>query len=287
MIEVKNLSFSYPKSEVKAVDSVNFAIQKGQIFGFLGPNGAGKSTAQKVLNGLLKNYSGSVNVLGKDLKNWGEDYYEHIGVSFELPNHYSKLTAVENLEFFGSFYQRKVIDPMDLLKMVGLENDANKKVGEFSKGMKMKLNFVRALMHDPEILFLDEPTSGLDPANQKLIKDLILKQKKMGKTIFFTTHNMTDAEELCDEVAFIVKGKVLLIDKPNELKLRTKEKQVEIKIRENGNLVSKEFPLEGIGNNNEFIKVLQSGKVESIHTREATLSQIFLEVTGADIGGEE
>ncbi len=153
--------------------------------------------------------------------------------------------------------------------------------------MKMKLNFVRALIHDPEILFLDEPTSGLDPANQELIKKLIKKQKEAGKTIFLTTHNMNDAEELCDEVAFIVKGKIVLIDKPAELKLRTKEKMVEIKVRDNGTLMKYEYPLEGLGNNNEFLQTLKNKKIESIHTREATLSQIFLEVTGADLANED
>lgn len=286
MIEVKNLSFTYPKSETPAIQSLTFSIPKGKIFGFLGPNGAGKTTTQKILNGLFKDYEGEVRILDKDLKEWNESYYEHIGVSFEFPNLYSKLTAKENLEFFASFYSKPTTDPMNLLKMVGLEKDANKLVGQYSKGMKMKLNFVRALIHDPEILFLDEPTSGLDPANQELIKNLIKKQKEAGKTIFLTTHNMNDAEELCDEVAFIVKGKIVLIDKPAELKLRTKEKMVEIKVRDNGSLMKYEYPLEGLGNNNEFLQMLKNKKIESIHTREATLSQIFLEVTGADLANE-
>ena len=286
MIEVKNLSFNYPKSETPAIESLNFTVPKGKIFGFLGPNGAGKTTTQKILNGLFKDYDGEVKILDINLKEWDESYYEHIGVSFEFPNLYSKLTAKENLEFFASFYTKQTADPMSLLKMVGLEKDSDKLVGQFSKGMKMKLNFARALIHDPEILFLDEPTSGLDPANQNLIKQLIKKQKDAGKTIFLTTHNMNDAEELCDEVAFIVKGKIVLIDKPSELKLRTKEKMVEIKVRDNGSLKSYEYPLEGLGNNSEFIHILKTQKVESIHTREATLSKIFLEVTGANLSDE-
>jgi ABC-type transporter Mla maintaining outer membrane lipid asymmetry ATPase subunit MlaF len=119
-IEVKNLEFTYPKSNKKAVNGVTFNISKGEIFGFLGPNGAGKTTTQKIIIGLLKDYSGNVELLGKNLMNWKTEIYNRIGVGFELPNHYQKLTALENLEFFASFYKGKNTDPMKLLEMVEL-----------------------------------------------------------------------------------------------------------------------------------------------------------------------
>ena len=173
-INVENLEFTYPKSNKKAVNGVTFGIRKGEIFGFLGPNGAGKTTTQKIIIGLLKDFNGNVDLLAKNLKDWKTEIYNRIGVGFELPNHYQKLTALENLELFASFYRGKTIPSMQLLEMVELEKDANDRVATFSKGMKSKLNFARSLLNDPEVLFLDEPTTGLDPVSRRLIKDIIL-----------------------------------------------------------------------------------------------------------------
>ncbi|MDD5420273.1 MAG: ABC transporter ATP-binding protein, partial [Methanomicrobiaceae archaeon] len=200
MIRVSGLSFTYPGSPAPAIDGITFSVPKGEIFGFLGPNGSGKSTTQKIIIGLLKGYRGEVAVLGRDLAEWGPEYYERIGVCFELPNHYPKLTALENLHLFASFYEKETEDPLELLRLVGLEDDAGKRVESFSKGMRMKLNLARSLLHDPEILFLDEPTSGLDPSSARAVKDIILEKKRKGNTIFLTTHNMEVADELCDTV---------------------------------------------------------------------------------------
>lgn len=227
MIQVENLSFSYPNTKTSTLNDVSFTIQEGEIFGFLGPSGSGKSTTQKVLFKLLSDYSGSVLIKGKEIKDWDRSLYEYIGVGFELPNHYLKLTALENLTFFGGFYS-SIQDPMYLLDLVGLKPDAHKKVGDYSKGMKMRLNFVRALLHNPELIFLDEPTSGLDPVNAHIIKDIIKNLKREGKTIFITTHNMHDADELCDRVAFIVDGHIRAIDSPYALKQKHGNRTVEI-----------------------------------------------------------
>ena len=163
MINVDNLTFTYPGTSAPAVKGIGFEIAEREIFGFLGPSGAGKSTTQKILIGLLKDYQGKITVMGRELSTWGPDYYEHIGVSFELPNHYLKLTALENLKYFQSLYSGETYDPMQLLEWVGLADDAEKKVDEYSKGMKIRLNVARGLVHKPKVLFLDEPTSGLDP----------------------------------------------------------------------------------------------------------------------------
>jgi fluoroquinolone transport system ATP-binding protein len=283
MIEVKNLKFTYPEAKKPAVNDISFTVEKGEIFGFLGPNGAGKSTTQKILIGLLKKYEGHVSILGKSRSDWDESFYEKIGVGFELPNFYSKLTAQENLEFFASFYNKPCIESTKLLEMVDLVEDRNKKVGDFSKGMKVRLNFVRAIQHDPEILFLDEPTSGLDPVNQRLLRDLIKKQKEAGKTIFITTHNMVDADQLCDRVAFIVDGKLAVVDKPNELKIQQGQRTVSVGIRNSDEITHTEFPLEGLGQNQEFLRFIQQHKIETIHSKEATLDDIFIKVTGAKL----
>ena len=282
MISVERLEFTYPKNDTPTIKGISFDIQQGEIFGFLGPSGAGKSTTQKVLIRLLKNYDGDIEVLNKKLNNWGTDYYEHIGVGFELPNSYSKLTAIENLQFFGSFYKRPVQDPVALLAMVGLEEDGNKKVSDFSKGMKMRLNFVRSFMHRPDIIFFDEPTSGLDPVNARIMKNIILDLKRKGTTIFLTTHVMQDADELCDRVAFIVDGKIALIDAPKALKLAHGQRLVRVEYRD-GLSHQKEYPLDGLGQNEEFLSVLREKDVQTIHTEEATLEDIFIKVTGRSL----
>ena len=283
MIHVQDLQFTYSGETTPTIRGINFDIQKGEIFGFLGPSGAGKSTTQKILIRLLKNFEGSVSVLGKDLRSWGAEYYNHIGVGFELPNHYTKLTALENLQFFASFYDKPTRNPVELLEMVGLKAEANKKVAEFSKGMKMRLNFVRAMLHDPEIIFMDEPTSGLDPTNGRNLKNIIRELRENGTTFFITTHNMNDADELCDRVGFIVDGSIALIDSPRELKLQKGESTVAVEYLKDS-LIKQEFPLKGIGENEEFLQLLKSDQIQTLHTGEATLEEIFIKVTGRELG---
>lgn len=282
MIEVRDLHFKYT-SGVVAVKGISFSVAKGEIFGFLGPNGAGKSTTQKILIRLLRGYRGDVDVMGRDLKSWGQEYYEHIGVSFELPNHFRKLTALENLEFFRSLYSRDTEDPQELLVAVGLEEDANTRVGQFSKGMQMRLNFARALLNRPKVVFLDEPTSGLDPVSARSIRGMIRQQKEKGHTVFLTTHDMAVADELCDRVAFIVDGTIALIDSPRELRIRWGERQVRVEYRTDGRTDLREFPVDGLGSNEEFLALLRGEEIETIHTKEATLEDVFIQVTGRSL----
>lgn len=289
MITVKNLNYTYPGTENETLHGLNFEIDKGEIFGFLGPSGAGKSTTQNIIIGLLKEYGGSIEVMGREVSEWGQEYYEHVGVSFELPNHYLKLTALENLNYFRSLYEGETSEPMEVLEWVGLEKDADKKVSDFSKGMKVRLNVARSLIHKPEILFLDEPTSGLDPVSARRVKDLVLELRSQGTTVFITTHNMTVADELCDRVAFITSGNIGTIDSPSSLKKQYGKRNVRVEylsgqgVKETDaeDIRWKEFPLDGIGDNNEFISLLRSGKhIETIHTQETTLENIFIQVTG-------
>lgn len=284
MIQVQNLSFSYPKSEVKAVKEITFNVNDGEIFGFLGPSGAGKSTTQKLLIKLLRGYSGDVNVLNKGLPKWNGDYYSQIGVGFELPNHYLKLTGEENLKLFASFYPSVAYSPIELLRMVKLEDHAKKPVEGYSKGMKMRLNFVRAIMHDPQLLFLDEPTSGLDPGYARMIKDIIIDLKNRGKTIFLTTHNMHDADELCDRVAFMVDGELKLIGAPKELKLQNGKRKVKVEVREEGKLVNREFEFKGLAENKAFLEDINNPNFQSIHSCEESLEEVFIRTTGKMLG---
>ena len=280
MISVQNMTFAYPGVERRAVDGISFEVECGEIFGFLGPSGAGKSTTQKILIGLLRGYGGEIQILDKNLKDWGSDYYERIGVSFELPNHYQKLTAFENLNFFRSLYSKGTEDPRELLAMVGLENDADTRVSQFSKGMQMRLTFVRALLNRPELIFLDEPTAGLDPVNARKMKEIILRLKGEGRTIFLTTHDMTVADQLCDRVAFIVDGRILLTDSPRELKIQQGERKVRVEYREDGQIGRRQFSLNGIGDDEGFLSLLRRKRIETIHTEEATLEDVFIGTTG-------
>ncbi|MCL4272857.1 MAG: ABC transporter ATP-binding protein [Anaerolineales bacterium] len=158
MINVSNLTFTYTGTTEPAIKDISFSVQPGEIFGFLGPSGAGKSTTQKILFRLLQGFQGSVQVFDRDLRDWGYEYFEQVGVSFEMPNHYTKLTARENLRYFGALYQGSVMYPDELLEMVGLLDDADTLVSRFSKGMKNRLSVARSLVNNPKLLFLDEPT---------------------------------------------------------------------------------------------------------------------------------
>jgi fluoroquinolone transport system ATP-binding protein len=280
MIKVKNLDFTYKRSGNHAVKGIDFEIKKGEIFGFLGPSGAGKTTTQKILIKLLDGYSGDVKIFGKDLSSFNSNYYEKLGIGFELPNHFSKLTAKENLAFFNSFYKNQNADIDILLKSVDLFEHRDDLVENFSKGMKMRLNFVRALLNDADLIFLDEPTSGLDPVNSKIIKDIIIEQKKRGKTIFLTTHDMQVADSLCDRVAFIVDGEIVEIDTPELLKVKYGLKALEIEYCINGENKLSTFDLESYGTNSEFLNIVKNYETKTIHSMETTLEDVFIKVTG-------
>jgi fluoroquinolone transport system ATP-binding protein len=265
-----------------AVRGIDFTVGKGEVFGFLGPSGAGKSTTQKILTGLLTGHGGSVAVWGRPPADWGSQFYQRIGVSFELPNHYQRLTALENLQFFASLYKGETQDPMALLDRVGLADAAHLRVGKFSKGMQMRLVFIRALLHRPELLFLDEPTTGMDPANARKIKDIIRELRDAGRTIFLTTHDMTVAEQLCDRVAFVVDGQIAALDSPTELKVSRSRRTVQVAYRTTtaAELSTAEFPLDGLADDDDFHTLLRTHRVASVHSQEANLEDVFLEVTG-------
>lgn len=278
MIKVENLSFAYPASSVKVLKELNFEIAEGEIFGFLGPSGAGKSTTQKVLYKILNKYEGNIFYKNKPLTEWGKEYYEQIGVGFELPNHYLKLTGKENLELFGAFYNKNnLMNLNQLFELVGLEESMNQRVEEYSKGMKMRLNYIRSIMHNPDILFFDEPTAGLDPINAHKIKEHILSLQKDGKTIFITTHDMTTADELCDRVSFLVDGEIRLTEDPSTLKQKHGQNKVQVKL---ANMAISEFPLTDLGNNIDFLNFIKEGEIIKIKTMDATLEEVFISVTG-------
>jgi fluoroquinolone transport system ATP-binding protein len=276
VIGVEGLRVRYPAAARDAVTGIDFTVAAGEVFGLLGPNGAGKSTTQRVLTGQLRRYTGNIEVLGRPVAAWGRALYERIGVGFELPAYFPKLTARENLTAFAALYRRPTDRPIDALATVGLADAADQRAATFSKGMKMRLNLARAIMHRPDVLFLDEPTSGLDPANAADVRAVIRAQADAGRTVFLTTHDMPAVEELCSRVAFMRDGAIVAIDTPRNLRLAYGRRSVIVEFAEDGALRRTEFPA---ADDPGLLALLASGRVQTVHTREAALADVFIAVT--------
>lgn len=280
MIDVRNLNYSYKKDGHQQINNLTFQVDDGEIFGFLGPSGAGKSTTQNILTGLLEMQEGEAFVNGHNIKERSKERFNQIGMSFEQANVYNKLTAKENLDFYAKLFDVPTLDSMELLEMVGLADKANVRAGEFSKGMKHRLTFARSMMNQPELWFLDEPTTGLDPAIAADIKQIIRDKNAAGTTIFLTTHNMFIAEELCDRVAFIVDGEIKLIDSPKNLKLQYGDQLVEVDYLIDGKIVSESLSTVLAEDKERLKNIIDQHPIQTMHTKEATLEEIFIKVTG-------
>jgi len=200
-IIVEGLEYRYGK--ITAVYNISFEVARQEILGFLGPNGAGKSTTVRILTGQLRPQTGKITVFGMNINQNLKRIQTRIGVSFEQPNLYEQMTALENLNLFASLFNMVNFDAMSLLKKVGLTGREKEKVASYSKGMKQRLMVARSLVNNPELLFLDEPTSSLDPASADSIRNLLLEVREKGATVFLTTHDMWEADKLCDRVAFL------------------------------------------------------------------------------------
>ena len=274
MISVSGLTFTYKGAPAPALDGVSFTVPEASVYGLLGPSGAGKSTTQKILMGLLAGYGGTAQVFGEAPARSGRGFYERIGVSFELPALYGRLTARENLALFAALYADAPLAPDAVLDMVDLRDAADQRVETFSKGMKMRLNLARSLLNDPSLLFLDEPTTGQDPARARTTRRLISDLRARGKTVFLTTHNMSEAAEICDTVGFLLEGT------PAELMVRFGKPELVATARSNGALTTEIFAMEGLATNQAFQDLLQTGDIVSLHTREASLDDIFVSVAG-------
>lgn len=279
MIHVDKLSFSYTNQPF--ITDMSFQVHQGEIFGFLGPSGAGKSTLQKILTGLITSYQGSVKLADTECKKADQQFYEQIGVDFEYSTLYEKLTVRQNLAFFQSLYANQTVSIDQLLESIGLAQHSEQKVTEFSKGMKARLNFIKALLHDPPILFLDEPTNGLDPTNRQVMKEMIFEEKRKGKTILLTTHDMSDAAELCDRVAFIVNGQIAALDSPHQLIMHRGATKISYTyVDSSGKQQQASSLLDTISQDQLLQQAIQANQLLSIHSSEPNLNDIFMEVTG-------
>jgi ABC-2 type transport system ATP-binding protein len=223
VIDIQNVSKYFSKKA--AVKNLSLTIKSGEVYGFLGPNGAGKTTTMKMILGLLKPDSGKILLFGKHAGLL--DVRKKIGFLPEFAHFYQHLTGAEFLSFVGEIFHLSPVAiekrSKQLLRMVNLPTEShNRQIGTYSKGMQQRIGMAQALMNDPEILFLDEPMSGLDPIGRREMKDIILSLKEQGKTIFFNSHILADAEAICDRVGIIHQGQLLLDDQVKNVVSRTK-----------------------------------------------------------------
>ena len=283
IVSVRSLRFTYPGSDSPVLKDLSFEVGEGEVFGFLGPNGSGKTTTQKLLVRILFGYAGEVEVFGQDLRKLGHEYFNRIGVCFENPNLYEKLTAEENLDFYRGFFDVPTDNARDVLERLDLPIADRRRAGQFSKGMKMRLVLARSLLNRPQLWFLDEPTTGQDPQHAVEIRELIRERAAAGTTVFLTTHNMTVADELCDRVAFLSDGEIVAGDSPRALKLEHANKTARVEYLENGATQTREFSLEDPTEKAAFLDVVANRDIETIHTLEPTLEDVFIRVTGRGV----
>jgi ABC-2 type transport system ATP-binding protein len=271
-IAIQELTKKY--GDITAVDHISFEVERGEIFGFLGPNGAGKTTTIRILTGLVKPDYGKASVAGYDVLKNPIEVKQRIGVVPEVSNAYVDLTAWENLALIGKLYgipsQKLRENAASLLKEFGLYEVKDKLVRAFSKGMKQRLLLCMALVNDPEILFLDEPTSGLDVESARLLREKIARYNRDGKTVFLSTHNMEEANQLCHRIAIINHGRIAAIDTPEKLRAQSMELQyIEA-------VFDKTVDTRGFSENQSIIRAIPSGNKVRIYTADPSAVIEFL-----------
>ncbi len=282
-IDVEGLCYAY--GSVQAVRGISFRVMLGEILGFLGPNGAGKSTTIKILTGQLPPQGGRARVLGREVGRGDRELQAQIGVCFEDKNLYLDMTALENLNFFASLYGIKDPQALEALRRVGLAERARDRVHSFSKGMRQRLMVARTLIHGPRVLFLDEPTDGLDPVTAAEIRRTIREEANRGAAVLLTTHDMFEADELSDRVAFINEGKIVALDTVENLKLAYGERSVRVRLREQDGVREERLALTEDGASKYLADLAASPELLTIHTEEATLEAIFIRLTGRGLAG--
>ena len=287
---------------VKAVDGISFEVPAGIVFGFLGPNGSGKTTTIRLLLGLFEPTAGRAEVLGLDTRNQSDEIRRRCGALLENTGLYERLSAEDNLDFFGRVWHMPTAQRQariqELLTGFGLWERRKDVVANWSRGMRQKLGVARTLMHRPELVFMDEPTAGLDPlASAALREDLSDLAQRQGVTVFLTTHNLAEAEKLCQLVAVIRQGKLLMIGSPDELRMRQGHRQLEVvgrgfnenvlsMLRQRPDVSSLEthdhhvtIDLKGEPDTSELVRTLvQAGvQVDEVRKGAASLEEVFLE----------
>lgn len=274
-IFVENLSKKY--GDIEAVKNLSFCVKKGTIFGLLGPNGAGKSTTINMLTCQSHPSSGTAYVNGFNILTDSKEIKRRIGVVFESQNLYEELSIYENLNFFRRLYGFPTKKINEVLQAVGMKKNPKDKVKTLSKGLKQKVMIARALINDPDILFLDEPTSGLDPHSAREIRQTIIDFKRKGKTVLITTHNMEEADFLCDYLAIIHKSIIIALNTPKNLKKEYGEDIVRIETI-SGEIY--ESQLNTKKSSDIFKNLSDNNQIFLVHSEEATIEDVFIKLTG-------
>ena len=280
VIQIKDVCKAFDQLQV--LNNISLSVEEGEIFGLLGPLGAGKTTLIKMLIGLLSATSGNIAILGKELDKKIDESFPSFGMVLDNDGLYDRLNCYDNLELYARIYsisnRKKVIN--DLLEKVGLIESSKKSVSNLSKGMRQRLSFARAILHSPKIVFLDEPTSGLDPATTLQIHSMMKTLKESGTTIFLTTHNMNEAQKMCDHLALLNEGNIVEEGTPEDICLLHRKKcEVNIEMT-NGEKY--------MVDSHDLLTVLQTvldtnNKIRSIHSNEPNLEEVFIELTGRDL----
>lgn len=276
IMKMEHVSLAF--STVKALDDLNFTVQAGEIFGFLGPSGAGKTTTMKLLSGQLRQDEGIVHVFQKNVKNNDHDLYAQIGILSDNSGLYDNLSVYENLKLFADIRHLKKANIKEVLAKLKLEGQEKKLVKKLSRGMRQRLMFATVILHKPRLLFLDEPTSALDPATSEAVHKIILDLNKEGTTIFLTTHNMEEADKLCDRVAFLHQGHIMECGNPQELKVKYANNCICIQTNQ-GDMI------QTTKDKKELISILSKmdNEILTIHSVEPDLKTIFLNITGREL----
>ncbi|MNH93164.1 Fluoroquinolones export ATP-binding protein [compost metagenome] len=278
IIEVTSLEKSFSNS--RALKDVSFKVRTGEIFGFLGPSGSGKTTTIKILTAQLKPTSGSAYVFGVPAHQLQEEKYrKKIGIITDNTSLYTRLTVYDNLKLYCDLYDVPVKRIDEVLQMVNLVQDSKQVVSKLSKGMLQRVTLARAFLHEPELLFLDEPTSALDPVNTKHIYAGLARLKAKGTTIFLTTHDMNEAETLCDRVAFLNNGEIRLLDAPKKLREQHGDSTLRVELTDGSEVV---IP-KGSDGAGQLFEYMSSNQVVSVHSNLPTLGDIFVDVTGREL----
>lgn len=281
-IHVEGLHYSY--GEIEAVKGISFDVAPGEILGFLGPNGAGKSTTIKMLTGQLRPKGGRATVLGIDVAGDHPELQARIGVCFEEKNLYLNMSGEENLAFFARLFGLRNVDVPGALRRVGLGERGKDRVKTYSKGMRQRMMIARAFINSPDVLFLDEPTDGLDPATSAEIRATIRQEAERGAAVLLTTHDMFEADELSDRVAFINEGRIAALDTVENLKLAYGTRAVSVRLRDGDGVREEVLPLDGGTSSTRLATLAASPDLLTIHTEEASLESIFMQVTGRGLG---
>ena len=275
VIETKNLNHHF--GDNKVLNDINLNITAGEIFGLLGPSGAGKTTLINILTGQLQASGGNCNIMGISPMDMTGEHYKQIGIMMDNFGLYERMSCYDNLKFYQMIDNNRNMNIELVLEDINLLAAKKTPVMNLSKGMKNRLAFARAILRTPKILFLDEPTSGLDPKTVEAIHEMILAEKARGTTVFLTTHNMYEAEKLCDNIALLNKGKIVEYGSPQDICRRyNHQKKINIHLK-NGRDITLEHNKEcGV----QIQTYFSNDEIETIHSTEPNLETIFMELTG-------